>query len=125
MATANVVFISQSLGIFTAAQDIGSPAIAGSSNYDTSSATYTVSGAGADISGTSDQFQYIYTPITGDASITTQVTSITNTNGSAKAGIMFRNALTATSPDMYLCVTPTGGIKLEGRSTDGATASID
>ena len=125
LATAHVIFIAQSLGIFTAAQDIGSPAIAGSSNYDTSTSTYSVSGAGSDISGTSDQFQYIYTPVTGDASITAQVTSITNTNGSAKSGVMFRNALTPDSTDMYLCVTPTGGIKLEGRTSDGGTATID
>ncbi len=127
VATAHVIFIAQSLGIFTAAQDIGSPTIAGSSNFDTSTSTYTVSGAGSDISGTSDQFQYIYTPITGDASITAQVTSITNTNGSAKAGVMFRNSLAANSTDMFLTLTPSTsqGAKLEGRTSDGGTATID
>jgi hypothetical protein len=120
--TVNV--IAGSLGIFTANQDIGAPAIAGSSSYNTSSGVYSVSGGGTDISGASDQFQYLYEPLTGDGSITAEVTSITNTNASAKAGIMFRNALDAGSADMFLCVTPTGGIKLEGRTAEGATASI-
>src|SRR5262249_57232414 len=61
---------SSSLGIFSAAQDIGAPAIAGSSSFNTSSGVYTVAGAGTDISGTSDQFQYLYKTLTGDGTIT-------------------------------------------------------
>ncbi|HUB26492.1 MAG TPA: hypothetical protein VL992_13780 [Tepidisphaeraceae bacterium] len=121
---ATVTVIAASLGIFSANQDIGAPAIAGSSDYNTSTGVYSVSGAGADISGTSDQFQYLYESITGDASITAEVTSITNTNTAAKAGVMFRNTLDAGGADVLLCVTPSNGIKLEGRTSDGATATI-
>ncbi|HUB25564.1 MAG TPA: hypothetical protein VL992_09040, partial [Tepidisphaeraceae bacterium] len=111
--TATATVISSSLGIFTANQDIGSPAIAGSSGYNTSSGIYSVSGAGTDISGTSDQFQYLYTSITGDAEITAEVLSVTNSNSAAKSGVMFRNTLDAGSADMLLAVTPGNGIKLE------------
>jgi hypothetical protein len=121
-ATVNV--IAASLGIFTANGDFGTPAIAGSSSYNSSTGVYSVSGAGTDISGTADQFQYLYEPLTGDGTITAEVSSITNTNGSAKAGIMFRSALDAGSADMFLCVTPTGGIKLEGRTAEGVTPTI-
>ena len=40
---------------------------------------------------------------------------------------MFRNSLAANSTDLFLTLTPTTtqGAKLEGRSTDGATATID
>lgn len=118
---------STSLGIFSAAQDIGSPAISGSSGYNSTTGVYTVAGAGSDISGTSDQFQFLYKSLTGDGTITAQVASITNTNSSAKAGIMFRNSLAGNSTDLFLTLTPTTtqGAKLEGRSTDGATATID
>ncbi len=122
---ATVTVISSSLGIFTAAQDIGAPALAGSSGYDTSTGVYSVSGAGTDISGAADQFQFCYESLTGDGTITADVTSITDTNGSAKSGVMFRNTLDAGGIDLLLAVTPTGGIKLEGRDTDGGTAVID
>jgi hypothetical protein len=122
--SAMATVISTSLGIFTANEDIGAPALSGSSGYDSSNGVYSVSGAGTDISGTSDQFQYLYTPITGDAEITAEVLSVTNTNSAAKAGVMFRNTLDAGSADMLLAVTPGNGIKLEGRTTESATASI-
>ncbi len=60
--------------------------------------------------------------------------SITNTNSSAKAGLMFREvevpgetAPAANATDLFLCLTPstTQGVKLEGRTSDGATANID
>src|SRR5262249_35536081 len=114
-----------SLGIFSAAQDIGSPALAGSSNYNTSAGVYTVAGAGSDIAGTSDQFQFLYRTLTGDGSITAQVASETNTNSAAKAAVMFRNSLAANSTDLLLCVSPSNPIKLEGRNSDGAAAVID
>ncbi|HZZ27992.1 MAG TPA: hypothetical protein VFE46_08305, partial [Pirellulales bacterium] len=62
-----------SLGIFTSNQDVGGPSPAGSSNFNTTSGVYTVAGGGNDISGTSDQFQYLYKTVTGDASITAEV----------------------------------------------------
>ena len=102
-----LISTSTSLGIFSAAQDIGSPAIPGSSGYNSTTGVYTVSGAGTDISGTSDQFQFLYKSLTGDGTITAQVASITNTNSSAKAGIMFRNSLAANSTDLFLTLTPT------------------
>jgi hypothetical protein len=114
-----------SLGIFSAAQDVGAPAIAGSSSYNTSTGIYSVAGAGSDISGTSDQFQYLYRTLTGDGTITAQVASETNTNSAAKAALMFRNSLTAGSADLLLCVSPSNPIKFEGRTGDGASAVID
>ncbi|HEY2759674.1 MAG TPA: hypothetical protein VGI75_03005, partial [Pirellulales bacterium] len=118
---------STSLGIFSVSQDVGAPAISGSSSYNSSTGIYTVAGAGTDISGMSDQFQFLYKSLTGDGTITAQVASITNTNSSAKAGIMFRNSPAANSTDLFLTLTPTAsqGAKLEGRSSDGATATID
>ena len=45
--------------------DVGSPALAGSASYN--SGVFTVNGAGADIWGTSDQFNYVNQPLAGTA----------------------------------------------------------
>ena len=48
--------------------DIGSPPITGGAEYDAPSDTTTISGNGADIFGTSDQFNFASTNMVGDGS---------------------------------------------------------
>jgi hypothetical protein len=103
--------------------DVGSPPIAGSAVYDTPSDTTTISGNGADIFGTSDQFNFYSTTMTGDGSVIAYVDSLTNTDPSAKAGVMVRNDTTAGSAFAAVFVTPTSGITFEWRSTPGGTTS--
>jgi hypothetical protein len=62
-------------------QDIGSTGLLGSASA--SGGVFTVSGAGGDIWGTTDAFQSVMQPITGDVQIITRVTTIQNTNTSA------------------------------------------
>src|SRR5689334_4607762 len=76
------------VGVFPEDQDIGSPALAGSAAY--SAGTYTLNGGGTDIGGNSDQFHFTDGAFAGDGSIVARVTSLTNTDPAAKAGIMFR-----------------------------------
>ena len=64
--------------------DIGTTGRTGS--YSLSGSTFTVKGAGADIWGNADAFQFVSQPFTGDGSITARVVSQTNTNVWAKAG---------------------------------------
>lgn len=45
---------------------------------------------GADIFGVSDQFQYVYRPVSGDFDVAVRVESLLNTDNDAKAGIMAR-----------------------------------
>ena len=52
--------------------------LAGSASY--SSGTYTLSGAGADIWGTADGFQFAYTTMTGNGTYVAQVTSMANSD---------------------------------------------
>ncbi len=85
--------------------DVGSPALAGSSNY--SAGVYTVQGSGADIWGTSDQFNLNYWPMTGDGTATARVTSLTNPSFYAKAGIMMRENLNTGSAYAYAMTIPT------------------
>ena len=60
-------------------------------------ATVRMTGAGADIWGTADGFQFMYQQISGDCDIRARVISMTNPNAWAKAGVMVRETLAANS----------------------------
>ncbi len=100
--------------------DVGAPGAAG--NVVFANNALTVSGSGADVWGNSDQFNFVYQPLTGNGTIVAKVVAQGNTSASAKAGVMIRNSLNPTSAYAYAFVTPTAGLKLEGRLTDGAVA---
>jgi hypothetical protein len=100
--------------------DVGAVGAAGS--LVVSGSTYTIKGAGADIFGTADAFNFAYETLTGNGTITARVVSQTNTNVSAKAGVMFRNDLTPGSIHALMDVTP-GGETFRYRPTaNGNTA---
>jgi xyloglucan-specific exo-beta-1,4-glucanase len=104
-----------STSIFTGNQDIGSFTPAGS--YSENSGVYTVNGAGSDVQGTSDQFQFAYLSLTGNGTITARVDSVENTDAWAKAGLMFRNTLDANSANAFLALTPGNGVTFQSRSS--------
>ena len=56
--------------------------------------SFSVQGAGADIWGTADAFQFVYQPLTGDGQIVARVASVQNTAPWAEAGVMIRDTLT-------------------------------
>jgi regulation of enolase protein 1 (concanavalin A-like superfamily) len=106
--------------IFTANQDLGSPSPAGS--YSETSGAYTVNGGGTDINGTSDKFQFVYKSLTGDGSIIARVINVEDTDSWAKAGVMFRNALTTGSANAFVALTPDNGATFQWRSNaNGST----
>ncbi|HZO23793.1 MAG TPA: hypothetical protein VFB37_14920, partial [Steroidobacteraceae bacterium] len=103
--------------------DIG--AVQASGSYTQSGGTFTVSGSGADIWGTADEFQFVSTPLVGDGSITARVVSQTNTNAWAKAGVMIRETLAAGSTYAAVMVTPGEGSAFQARTvTNGSAVSI-
>jgi alpha-galactosidase len=102
-------------------QDIGTCSPAGSYTY--SSPTYTVKGAGADIWGTVDAFQYVYKQRTGDYTITARVATLQNTNAWAKAAVMIRETLNNNSKYADMIVTPTSGTSFQWRATAGGSCS--
>ncbi len=75
--------------------DIGGPAIAGSTTY--SGGIYTVKAAGSDIWGASDQFRFVYRPVTGNVEVVARVNSIALAHNWSKAGVMIRESLTGAS----------------------------
>src|SRR5579875_1621064 len=62
----------RTLGIFTAASDIGATQ-PGSTVFDPSTKTYRMSGGGADLWGTADAFSFTWMPFTGDGSLAADV----------------------------------------------------
>src|SRR4030095_7720748 len=100
-------------------RDVGGAAVAGSAAY--SSGVFTVKGAGVDIWNTSDQFRLVYQPLTGDGEIVAQVLSLQNTDSWAKAGVMIRETLTATSRHAFMAVTAGNGVSFQRRTTTGGS----
>jgi regulation of enolase protein 1 (concanavalin A-like superfamily) len=104
------------------ASDIGGPGVAGSSTV--AGGVFTVVGAGVDIWGPADQFQFLAQPLTGDGEIVAKVESLINTDLWAKAGVMIREDGTAGSPNAFAYVSAGVGLIFSRRVTrDGVTTS--
>ncbi|MGZ4987127.1 MAG: polysaccharide lyase family 8 super-sandwich domain-containing protein, partial [Limisphaerales bacterium] len=101
-------------------KDVGPVAVPGTANL--TNGTFTVQGSGTDIWGVSDAFQYVYQPWTGDGEIIAQVNSVQNTASWAKAGVMFRSDLTATSAHAMMVISSGAGAAMQYRSTTGGTS---
>ena len=99
---------------------IGAVGVTGS--YTLSNGSFTVKGSGADIWGTADGFEFVSQVLTGDGSITARVVSQTNTNDWAKAGVMFRETLGASSSFVDVVVTPGAGAAMQARKGTGMSA---
>lgn len=80
--------------------DIGAVGLAGATAY--GNGTFTVRGAGADIWGNSDSFRYVYQAITGDSQIVARVLGLDMTDNNAKAGVQFRQSLSADSANVQI-----------------------
>ena len=102
--------------------DIGSPALAGSASYNSSTGVWTQSGGGSDIWSTSDQFNFASTTITGDATLIAEITSLSNTDPWAKGGLMFRNTSAANSANVALVATPGNGVSFQWRTSAGGAS---
>ena len=103
--------------------DVGAPSPAGSAMF--SAGVFSVTGSGADIFGTSDQFNYVFQPTAGNGTIIARVTSQSNTGSSnSKAGIIWKASTAAGSPYILLETGPTGVVKAQynfNGSVSGAT----
>ncbi len=80
-----------------------------------------MSGIGADIWGTADEFRYAYKNLSGDGSITVRVDSIVLSNEWAKAGVMIRETLEPGSKHAFAAATPTAahGVSFQRRPIAG------
>jgi autotransporter-associated beta strand protein len=104
--------------------DIGTTGATGSASYSKGTGTMTIVGAGADITGTSDAFQFVYQTGSGDCYVVAKIATVQNTNTLAKAGVMIRETTAANSRFAGLFVTPGSGLGFLARSTTGGIATI-
>jgi hypothetical protein len=78
--------------------------------------TFTITARSGDIWGQSDSFHYFFKQLTGAGSITAKVESTTNTNNSAKIGVMIRDTLEPDSKHAFTFIRPDGGIRFNRRT---------
>jgi hypothetical protein len=112
---------AQSLPSGWSTSDIGNVGAAGSASG--SGGTFNVAGAGADIWGSADAFRYVYTTLTGNGSITAQVSSLQFVNDWTKAGVMMRASLTAGSAHAMMLVSANKGLAFQRRLTAGGLST--
>jgi regulation of enolase protein 1 (concanavalin A-like superfamily) len=87
--------------------------------------TITVRGSGEDIWGPQDSFHFYNRALTGDGEISVRVTSLDNTEGWAKAGVMLRAHTGADSPYVFIYVNPSFSIAWQHRAAARTTPTFD
>jgi PKD repeat protein len=109
--------------------DVGAPLMPGTTDYSSLDQTFYLDGNGTDVYNTNDQFHFTYLNINGDGTIIARLLYQTNTNPSAKAGIMFKETPTAGAnyvaalvyPDVSQTTPNTNGVDC---TPDGCAAPL-
>ncbi|MFC1633972.1 hypothetical protein ACFL5Z_03960 [Planctomycetota bacterium] len=124
-----ILFLGLNLGLTISAlgklppgwmsEDIGGPALPGSSRYDPNEESFTITGGGLDIWDTWDQFHFVYKCLPGDFMITARVLNIQKTYESSKVGVMIRDDLTGSSKHAMMVLTQENNIAFHWRSETG------
>ncbi|MGH9142673.1 MAG: Ig-like domain-containing protein, partial [Vicinamibacterales bacterium] len=97
--------------------DIGAPPLRGSAGFRLG--TYTVVGSGADIWGESDQFNFVYQPMTGDMDVSARVASLQNASSWSKAGVMIRESLAKDARHAFALISTGKGSAFQRRIDAG------
>ena len=97
----------------------------GSVAVDDVNGTTTVIGRGADIAGTSDEFQYAYTTLAMNGSMTVKVDSFASTHNWSKAGIMIRETLDPGSAFAAIYASGANGVSFQARPMANTDATND
>src|SRR5262249_43579350 len=97
---------------------VGSPTPTGSARY--KNFVYTIRGGGIDLHGSVDQAEYVYQTVTGDGEFLARVTSQTNTDPLARAGLMFKASSASGAPYAAVMVTPGHGVRFQATGATDA-----
>jgi len=111
------------IGIFDGHQDVGTEVKTGSAAYLPATQQYVVSGAGANIWGDHDEFQYVYKKLKGDFLLYTRADFVgwKGVEEHRKVGWMVRKSLDGNAPHVNAVVHGDGLTSLQFRRTAGAT----
>ncbi len=123
--SAIAVMAQQPQGIFAGSTDVGKTQ-KGSTVYDAASASYLVTGGGADMWGSADAFHFSWVRLSGDATLTADVHFPTgNLAPLEKAVLIFRQSLDPASAYADVAIHADGHITLQYRAASGgATADV-
>jgi hypothetical protein len=100
--------------------DIGDTGLPGNVLLNGNDGVWSIQGAGADIWGTADSFQFVHTSRAGNISEEQQIVRMDDTGPFAKAGLMFRSDLSDNAAHVILDVKPDGGVEFMARLFPGA-----
>jgi aryl-phospho-beta-D-glucosidase BglC (GH1 family) len=103
--------------------DLGALAATGNASFDTTTATWTVSGGGAGPGGTSDQLNYVSQSAGGSLTLAAEVASIGNISPGASAGVMIRAGSDPAAAFAAVLDTSSNGLVFQWRPSAGATTS--
>ena len=103
--------------------DVGAAGLIGNAQAD--AASITVDGGGpAGVWGSADAFHFVYRPLSGDGEIVARLTSMQNTSAYAKAGLMMRDSLSPSAPEVILDVRPTSDVEFMQRAVAGGSTTF-
>jgi hypothetical protein len=100
--------------------DIGNPSLPG--NVTSSNGTFTVQGSG-NMSGSSDNFRFVYQNLSGDGEIRARISSAQHTGGGDLTGVMIRESLTSGSKFALMGLSPGGPMRWLRRTNTGSGTS--
>lgn len=85
---------------------------------------WAIQAGGGDIWDVADQFRYVWQALPGNGAMSAHVLSQTETDPTAKAGLMIRQSTDPQSAYYGVFVTPAHGIIIQYRPTQGATTTL-
>lgn len=122
LLTSGLISVADAQTVNSQDRDIGAVGAAGSASNN-GSGGFTVTGSGADIWGTADEFHYVYFQVNGDFEISGRVTGIDFTDGWAKGGLMARESLDANSRNIMVFAIPQNYDGLQWRAVTGGSSA--
>ena len=109
------------VGIFENHQDVGTILHPGSTQFDSAKKSYTITGSGTNIWFAEDDFQFAWKKMSGDVSLTAEISFTTTTgNEHKKAALMIRQSLDADSVYADIARHGNGLTALQFRDEKGA-----
>ena len=105
--------------------DIGTLPSPGSAFYDIDDNSFTIRSAGKGVSGTSDQFHFIFQSLPGDGEIVTKIKEMDDTGFMAATGLMIRQGLGAHARFVMCAINSSANVIFSERTSVNGSVSVD
>jgi endonuclease/exonuclease/phosphatase family metal-dependent hydrolase/regulation of enolase protein 1 (concanavalin A-like superfamily) len=103
-----------------ASADVGGVAVDGATSY--TADVFHVTGAGADIWGSHDEFRFVYRQLTGDGEVVARLDSLQQADEWTKAGVMMRESLDAAARHAFMLASAGKGYAFQFRTATSAAS---